>query len=154
MGEIMRFERLFPVLLTVAVVVPPVVAAQGNVWDSLQFDTAWITIGAIPTNDPPSWPADSYTGLEIDGRDLRHLPRVGDRVRTRGAYVMVIVDFAISGEAKRLQSPADRVPQPPTDYLERDLPPGSDIVVKDVQIDSSPTGGLRTVWIRISPDTR
>ena len=124
---------------------------DGDVWSRLQFKTAWIPLGPLEQLPPhPGWISDDSFSLEIDGQRLHRLPVKGEHVHTVAGFIMVILDYRISGEKLRNVSPATRVRGEDADDTGLHLPAGFDVVVEDVQV-SQAIDGIRLVWVRVSP---
>ena len=132
--------------------------------DTLVYKTGWIFLGDI-TLDFRRWASGSdpivpyKTGpFEILGRrvDRRKpiLPKVGERIRATLRQQVIIIDYALLGEERRLTSPSS------VTSIERPLGGGDrtgifvevgDVLeVHAVRI-TRPLGPARVVWGRVSP---
>jgi hypothetical protein len=136
--------------------------------DALTHKTGWVLLGGL-TKDAKKWafgvgidsdPTVDYpTGsFEILGRTVDRqkpeLPKKGERIRLTARAQVTILDYATTGETRRLTAPSS---------LSRSLgagdrtgiwiDAGTVVHVQDVQI-SRPYGQLRNVWARVTLDTR
>jgi hypothetical protein len=130
----------------------------------LTWKTGWIELGAISA-DMKEWAAGSdhsvdflTGGFEIVGRrvDRRKpvLPKIGERIRLTTRNEITILDYASTGEKRRLE-----VPFSVARSLGRNdrtglwLEPGDIVEVLAVRI-SRPYGEVRTAWARVSVLTK
>lgn len=132
--------------------------------DTLTHKTGWIPLGAL-TADSRRWAGGSdpnvpyMTGpFEILGRrvDRRKpiLPKVGDRIRVTARQEIVIIDYARTGEQRRLTAPSSVTsisrPLGAADRTGLHVEAGEVLEVRAVKI-SRPLGQIRAAWARVSP---
>jgi hypothetical protein len=131
------------------------------VWERLHYRTAWIALGEVQVANGGGlggWLVTKFEPRREDRAPLATLPIAGDRLRLTQSAHLVILDFQLSEESKRLTPPAlpDRATE--IDHNVSDtglvLPAGSFIRIENVFRGYSWTAGAKTIWARVTPATR
>ena len=113
----------------------------------LEHRTAWIFLGVI---DPSgSWATQTHYILISDTAGESTMPRKGDVLETTSSTEVLISGYRRSGERRRLEPPANRIITP-DDHTGIVLPSSSQVNVQAVVVEQS-VGGLRGVWVRVTP---
>ena len=129
--------------------------------EGLTWKTGWIPLGDV-TADGKRWATGSdpnstfmtgvyeLVGIKWDRRTPR-LPAVGARIRLTGDVPIHILDYATTGEKRRMDPPPlSSRPLRPGDRTGIWLPAGTVVEVRSVKI-SKPHGGIRGIWARVVP---
>jgi hypothetical protein len=119
--------------------------ARASVLDQLEHQTAWLLLGAIQGEN--EWATQIHHRPLGPGGSI--VPKPGEVFIMTGEIELVILGFKSSGEQRRLESPANKA---------LTLADGTGIRVQrdeQLKIDAvdveAPAGGLRGVWVRVSP---
>lgn len=113
---------------------------RSDALEQLEFKTAWVQLGFI-----------DYSGQlkTADGSTVPvSVPRAGDRLRLSRRMRLHIVDYAKSGEARRMEAP---IVQPAEDETRLWIAPGTLVQVDEVRVAPEPA---QFVWARLSPIAR
>jgi hypothetical protein len=122
--------------------------------DSLKFKTGWVLIGTLAENGK-GWLGNVTLFEQVSSNDKRRkpiLPAIGDTIRFDQAAMIIIVDYKVHGEERRLESPlspthrgiqmADR-----TDLL---IKAGTPLKIEALAIYPR-SRAPKSVWARVSP---
>jgi len=124
--------------------------------EQLKFKTGWIVLGirarngsAVQTSN--GWMQTSFEfAVQPGARGQQRVPRSGDRIRLTERERIHILDYAISAEQRRLQSPmANGRSRSQHDETRLWLAPGAVVQVADIQV--AWAGSLGAVWARVIP---
>jgi hypothetical protein len=131
------------------------------VWEKLQYKTAWIWLGDVQVANGGGlggWLVTNFEPRREGRAPFATLPVIGDRLRLTRPGHLVILNFRVSGESKRLTPPAS--PGSPTE-VDHDvsgtslvLPAGSFVRIESASLGPSRIAGAKSVWARVTPATR
>jgi hypothetical protein len=121
----------------------------------LKDKTGWVLLGFVSVaTDELVLDFATEPSFETLGRNTHPsegaLPKIGDRIRARYGWAIVILDYKLTGEKNGLISPATRQTLYPADNTDLEIPKGTVVEVRDIQI-SKPYGEEKAVWARVAP---
>lgn len=119
--------------------------------EQLQFKTGWLFLAVLHGDKywgaRPAFLAISPSGAAVD--PVR-LPSPGETIELAGRSRIYILDYATSGEARRMESPLTRGRREQSSETRLFLPQGAKVRVAEI-FESRPTGELRSAWARVVP---
>ncbi len=127
--------------------------------EQLKFKTGWIMLG---TRGKRGYGVQMINGwiqtwfefiVQPGARSPKRIPKSGDRIRLTGRQRIHILDYAVSDERRRLESPmADGRNRQQRDETRLWLASGSAVQVADVRV--AWAGPMAVVWARVVPLTQ
>lgn len=124
-------------------------AFHGPEWNQLVHKTGWISLGYLRRSGD-EWATEVYHELVRRSPGPSSLiPVRGDALRLKKAFPLYLTGYGQTGEARRLESPANRI-LTDSDATGIRLPPGAVVCVEDVAWETV-VEHMGAVWVRVAP---